>query len=736
VASVVERIARNHFWKFYGGIHPPEQKFLTHSKPIRQLSLPAQLIIPLQQHIGSAGELLVQAGDYVLKGQALTSSQHPMAVPVHAPTSGTISAIQLASIAHPSAMQQLCVVLAPDGLEQWRAREVCHDVSQFSRAQLINKIADAGIAGMGGAGFPTQIKVSNQAAVEFLIINAAECEPYITADDLLLQEHSPTVIDGIKILAQLLQPKHILIGIEDNKPQAIQAINSAIKALDHYHLCVVPTKYPTGGEKQLIQVLTGKEIPQGKLPMHAGIVMHNVATCFAIANAVINDVPLLQRVVTVTGQALDKPQNVWALLGTPVRHLLQQCGYQAEQNNRLIMGGPMMGFSLPSDLIPVVKTTNCILAPTEQEIPSKQQELECIRCGQCAEVCPSQLLPQELQWAAKAKDNELLDTLNLFDCIECGACAYVCPSQIPLVHYYRVAKADIRQQQVQEIKAEQAKNRFEARKHRLEQERIKREQKHQQAAEARRAKMNASSSDGGNAKSAVAAALARVKAKKLATNDGATTTDLAPSDEKSQVAAAIARTKAKKLAANAKANLTAADSAKNQTGSHLQNKRASDPEVKTTVPSSISTDQQQTTLPPTSEQHTASDNQDKKAKIAAAVQKAKQKAQQKAKEQETQPSKQQIKKLSNQSKTSLKSNVEQDAQTLSATEQDQTVQQLPVSREQKIKAAIAKAKAKMEQQGQQPIKSLATNNANDDKTQRIAAAIAKAKAKKQQAEIK
>jgi electron transport complex protein RnfC len=556
VGSIIERIKRGHFWTFHGGIHPPQQKFLTTDKPIRAVSIPEQLILPLQQHIGIAADLQVNVGDKVLKGQALTKSAHPMAVPIHAPTSGTISAIKNAVIAHPSGLSELCLFITPDGDDKWRERQICTDVSILTCNDLIEKISSAGISGMGGAGFPTQVKVSTREKIQFLIINAAECEPYITADDLLIREHSPSILDGISILDSILSPEKILIGIEDNKPEAIKVLQQAATKNEKIQVCVLPTKYPTGGEKQLIQILTGQEVPAGVLPSSLGIVMQNIATCFAIADAVINDIPLIKRVVTVSGQALKKPQNVWALLGTPVGFLLDQCGYPNKKQKHIIMGGPMMGYSLPTDQVPVVKTTNCILAPSEKEISSPYStgtgEVECIRCGQCSDVCPAQLLPQELQWSAKAKDHQQLNKLNLFDCIECGACAYVCPSQIPLVNYYRISKSEIREQKQLDIKADHAKVRFEARKERLARDKIAREEKNKAAAEARKARMNSGTTEAKTEQSAVAAALARVKAKKAQSNVQAPVQEETPSTntgQKSQVAAAIARAKAKKLAA-------------------------------------------------------------------------------------------------------------------------------------------------------------------------------------------
>lgn len=649
--SIIERINQGKFWHFHGGIHPPEQKAITSSKPIKHLPLPKQLILPLQQHIGRQGNLLVAVGDKVLKGQPLTQSTNPMAVPVHAPTSGTISAIKKSVIAHPSGLSELCLFIDVDGEDTWKTREICQDFTQLSRQQIIKKIADAGIAGMGGAGFPTHIKVNTKPDIDFLIINAAECEPYITADDLLMCEQSEAIVDGIKILDQLLNPALILIGIENNKPRAIKALQKATEHNEKIKVCVLTTKYPTGGEKQLIKILTGKEVNSGSLPVNSGIVVQNVATCFAISDAVINDIPLIRRVVTLTGSALSKPQNVWALLGTQVIDLLEQAGFVNEVNEAksnanstpatppVIMGGPLMGFSILNEQVPIVKTSNCILAPSKVEMPSafdnNANEVECIRCGQCADVCPSQLLPQELQWSAKAKDHQQLIQLNLFDCIDCGACAYVCPSQIPLVQYYRVAKAEIRQQQQLDIKAEKAKARFEARKLRLEQEKVARQEKHEKAAAARKATMNKKSADGGTASSAVAAALARVKAKKAAEQNGTESPVIIneiPSNneqtEQSPVKAAIARAKAKRLAKENKteSSVTNSDAPNNDEQTDKSKVKAAIARVKAKrLAKENSTESSATNSDEEIQSNEAQNNvvDDKKARIAAAVAKAK-----------------------------------------------------------------------------------------------------------------
>ncbi|HHH1631434.1 TPA: electron transport complex subunit RsxC, partial [Yersinia enterocolitica] len=606
--------ARKHdnIWEFDGGIHPPEMKLQSSRVPMRIATLPEQLIVPLQQHLGPEGELRVSTGERVLKGQPLTVGRG-RTVPVHAPTSGVITAIAPHTTAHPSGLAELCVHITPDGEDRWREQQPWTDYSLRDKNDLLERIHLAGIAGLGGAGFPTASKLQGGLnSVTTLIINAAECEPYITADDRLMQEHASEVVLGTQILMYLLQPQQVLMGIEDNKPEAIAALKQALRGQDKIQLRVIPTKYPSGGAKQLTKILTGKEVPFGKHSSSIGVLMQNVGTVVAIKRAVIDDEPLIERVVTLTGDALSKPGNFWARIGTPVLHLLKLAGFTPQNQPMVIMGGPLMGFTLPSLDVPIVKISNCILAPTAAEMGLSEPEQSCIRCGLCVDACPAGLLPQQLYWFSRGEEHEKARNHNLFDCIECGACAYVCPSNIPLVQYYRQEKAEIRALDQEAERAAQAKARFEAKQARLEREKLARELRHKQAAvkltdvdqqtveaavsrlaresnntdstisvtlgqtpdnsaaiaarEARKAQARARQVEKKLAtaepetdaidprQAAVAAAIARVKAKKAAQaqlESDAVKSDSEVSEEdprKAAVAAAIARVKAKKAA--------------------------------------------------------------------------------------------------------------------------------------------------------------------------------------------
>lgn len=485
-------------WDIHGGIHPPERKELSNRTPIQRMPLPERLVLPLAQHLGAPAEPCVTLGEQVLKGQLIAEASGFVSAPLHAPTSGVVSFIGPQPYPHVSGMPSTAIVIDSDGRDQWIELQPHADYRQLPPAELLEIIRQAGISGLGGAGFPTAVKLTAPPAqkIRTLIINGTECEPYITADDLLMREKAAELVAGIDVLEYLIQPQEVLIGIEDNKPAAIAAVRAAVGDRP-YVVKVFPTKYPSGGEKQLIQILMGEEVPSGGLPADIGMLCQNVGTCVAIHDAVLQGKPLISRITTLTGEALARPMNVEALIGTPVAELLAFAGLDSGKLNRLIMGGPMMGFTLPSMDVPLIKTSNCLLASTLAELPPPPPALPCIRCGECAEVCPASLLPQQLHFFALGQEHEQLKAYNLFDCIECGACAYVCPSSIPLVQYYRAAKGEIRALEQKQQKAEHSKQRFEWRQERLrraeEQKEADRQARAERAARAKAAQAQTSS---------------------------------------------------------------------------------------------------------------------------------------------------------------------------------------------------------------------------------------------------
>ncbi|NVK27701.1 MAG: electron transport complex subunit RsxC, partial [Flavobacteriia bacterium] len=467
-------------FSFHGGIHPPENKAQSLQLPLGRPSLPSELILPLGQHIGQSSRSLVKVGDKVLKGQTIAINNGFLSSFLHAPTSGTISAIEERLIAHPSGLSDLCIVLKPDGQDTWGELTPLSNWQEISKTDVLAFLSEMGIVGMGGAGFPTQVKLqgAHKNPLTHFIINAAECEPYITADDMLIREKTLELVLGIEMLQHLVEAENVIIGIEDNKPTAIAALKILLTQRNSkIQIAVVPTKYPSGGEKQLIQLLTGKEVPSGQYPADIGVLCQNVGTCVAVYDAISLGKPLISRFTTLTGDALKSPQNVEVLLGTPVEHLLEYADSEPKKMSRLIMGGPMMGYTLDSAAVPIVKTSNCILAASKKELPPPAPEQACIRCGMCEQACPASLLPQQLLWFSKSQEFEKAEHHNLFDCIECGACSYVCPSSIPLVQYYRHSKSSIREAREANVKSDLAKQRFEARKARQEAEAAEKEAK-------------------------------------------------------------------------------------------------------------------------------------------------------------------------------------------------------------------------------------------------------------------
>jgi electron transport complex protein RnfC len=474
---------------FNGGIHPSENKIQSTSLEILDASIPEKLILPIAQHIGAPSTPLVKPGDKVLKGQIIAQGEDFVSCNLHAPTSGTIGDISLRPVPHQSNMSAPCIEILTDGKDQWTEHSGLEDYLNAEPEQLIKLIQKAGITGLGGAGFPTHVKASIPASkINTVIINAAECEPYITSDDMLMREHAEEVIKGIEILCHILEPEQCLIGIENNKPQAIDTLQRSLSNLDsnihNIQVASIPTKYPSGGEKQLIQILTGQEVPHGGLPADIGVLLQNVGTAHAIYQAIGKGEPLISRITTVTGDACQQPRNYRVLFGTPVKDLLQQANTNLNKVSRLVMGGPMMGITLQDTDTPVVKTTNCLIAASKHELPDPAQEQACIRCGMCTQACPAQLLPQQLYWFSKSSNLEQAQAHNIGDCIECGACSYVCPSNIPLVQYYRFAKGEIRQAQADKLKSDGAKKRFDTRTARLEREVAEKEAKRKARAEA------------------------------------------------------------------------------------------------------------------------------------------------------------------------------------------------------------------------------------------------------------
>lgn len=509
-------------WRNHGGLHLPDHKSLSTQKSVQRLSAAhiPELVIPLLQHARFYPEPVVKVGDQVRKGDALAKAKGYSTLPIHASTSGHIIAIEPRPIPHPSGLTDTCIILKPDGLDTWtdhRLEPLTH-YTELSAERLRQRICGAGIVGLGGAVFPAAIKLETQGtALHTLIINGAECEPYITCDDMLMRDHADEIIAGIQIILHIFHDQaaatglQCLVGIEDNKPEAIRAMQQALdKSSDQrIQIVTIPTLYPSGGEKQLIHILTGEEIPSGQRPLNVGILCHNVATTRAIYRAVVLGEPLISRYVTVTGSGVKAPQNFDVPLGMPIQYLIQAAGGYSQAQHALAMGGPMMGISLPSDTLPVVKATNCILVePPAQPPPA----LACIRCGKCADVCPVRLLPQQLYWHARARNLEQVERYHLFDCIECGCCAYVCPSHIPLVDYYRFAKGEVLNQRENQHKAEQARTRHEFRLERL--ERAKREKAEKLAQHKKASQEQTTDSSVDSKKAAIQAALERVKAKK------------------------------------------------------------------------------------------------------------------------------------------------------------------------------------------------------------------------------
>ncbi|RUR27346.1 electron transport complex subunit RsxC [Vreelandella andesensis] len=457
-------------YEFPGGITLLERKDRSNQSPLRNAPLPAQVTLPLKQHTGNPAIPCVATDDAVQVGSLIAKRDGMVSANLHASISGTVTQVSDSAI-----------TIDADGLDRWQALPPL-DWRTENHAVLIDRLDSCGLVGLGGAGFPSYIKaqIADHHRIDTLVVNAAECEPYITADDLALRHYPTDIMEGAQIVARLCGAQQIVVGIEDNKPDAIRALKVALSDFEQINdhptsdqhrvnitLKVIETRYPSGGERQFIKKLLNLDVPSGGLPADIGVLCHNPGTLLAALRAVRDGKPLVERIVTLTGDAISAPGNYWVRLGTSIETLLLQAGLENQQLYHVIVGGPMMGVPLSTLDTPVMKTTNCLIAATREELPPAPAESSCIRCGACESVCPVQLLPQQLHWYARAESDDTLEKLHLFDCIECGACSFVCPSYIPLVQDYRSAKQRIRVKRIETAKADHAKHRFEFRQARL-----------------------------------------------------------------------------------------------------------------------------------------------------------------------------------------------------------------------------------------------------------------------------
>ena len=463
--------------KLHGGLRLDAHKKASTTSPIVEVPLPSQLILPLEQHVGEPAQPAVNIGDRVLKGQLIAEPDGELGAPVHASSSGTVVAIEQWPIVRRYGDKAPCIVIECDGEDEAFPGRDHPDYRELPPADLLLHILDGGIVGLGGAVFPTAQKLmqARTLEVEYLILNGVECEPYISCDDVLMREDADRVVSGAQILMHALQVDVCFLAVESDKPEAIRRLGEVLAEAgdDRIVLKQVPTIYPSGGEDQLVQLVTNREVPSGGLPTDAGCVVQNVGTAAAVHDWIVNNEPLISRGTTVTGDGVASPVNVRARLGTTVEDVIRCAGGYKGEPRHLVIGGPMTGKSVTTDEVPIVKASNCILVMTD--VPQAGEELPCIRCGDCAAACPVQLLPQQLFWYACADNEQKLREFGLIDCIECGCCDLVCPSHIPLTADFRMAKGRIRELADEKARAERARHRFEARNERMQREQEERD---------------------------------------------------------------------------------------------------------------------------------------------------------------------------------------------------------------------------------------------------------------------
>lgn len=452
-----------------GGLRLETNKERSTAAPLRAASVPAEVILPLDQHAGTAARPLVKVGDAVLLGQPIAEPTSDISAWVHSPVSGSVIAVEPRPVAYHAASSP-CIVIRNDFADRRDNANTAVDYASMSPAQLSDHIARGGIVGLGGATFPTASKLSQAVAQPdlHLLLNGAECEPWISCDDMLMRERAADIVFGAHVLMHALGTVSCTIAVEDDVPQAIASLRAAAAQVQpHIRIATLPDVYPAGGERQLILAVTDREVPAGRLPSDIGILCQNVGTAAAVARWIRDGEPLITRIVTITGSGVREPANLETRLGTPIASLIADCGGYTTDDRRLIMGGSMMGLAFSDDRLPIVKGSNCVIVPSPSDLHPRSAEMPCIRCGNCSEVCPAWLLPQQLHWQAQAHDVAALESFGLMDCIECGCCDYVCPSQIPLTQRFREAKVPVQAELLARSEAHLSRQRYEARGERL-----------------------------------------------------------------------------------------------------------------------------------------------------------------------------------------------------------------------------------------------------------------------------
>lgn len=456
------------------GVHPDDHKRPAADQPVRIMPVPARLHLPLQQHLGVAARPVVLVGQKVRKGELIAEAQGMVSAPLHAPTSGTIVAVTEITAPHPSGLSLPAIILEADGEDAWCDLAGCDDPFALAPAEIGKRVAAAGVVGMGGAAFPSAVKLTGAAKskVNTLVMNGGECEPYLSCDDRLMRDQAAAIVDGIRIMLHATGAEVALVGIEDNKPEAIAAMQAAAAGVANVEIRPVPARYPMGSEKQLIQVLTGREVPADGRAFDIGVVVHNVGTALAVRTAIREGKPLISRLVTVNGNCAANPGNIEVRIGTLADEVIAFAGGLKGDGiglARRVMGGPMMGMQIPHWRVPVVKGTSGILAFDAAEV-AEQEPNPCIRCGSCVKACPMGLLPLEMSARIRNDAFEEAVHLGLKDCIACGCCAYVCPSKIPLVQYFVHAKGEMASQDRSKLRNDATKKLAQQRQERLERE--------------------------------------------------------------------------------------------------------------------------------------------------------------------------------------------------------------------------------------------------------------------------